>query len=164
MMGRRVAGGLQVRSGVGADPNMGVATESKMMVGSEMETAGVMGKSKETVGLEVETVVGMEGGVDTKVGTDLKLTVDMSGNIGGVVGAEASAGSAMASMVADAGVETGLMAVDTDTRDDAVVAARVEVCMIVERIPSVCVTASEFLAPADVWLGIARMEMEPGGG
>ena len=41
-----------------------------MTVGSEMETAGVMGKSKETVGLEVETVAGMESGADTAAGTD----------------------------------------------------------------------------------------------
>ena len=66
VMGRRAASGLQVRSRAGADANTWEATESKMMVGSEMETVGVMGKSKETGGSEVETVVGTESGVDTE--------------------------------------------------------------------------------------------------
>ena len=139
---------------------MGVAMELKMMAGSEMEMAGVTGKLKETAGSEVETVVGMEGGVDTKVGTDSKLTVDMSRNIGGVPGAKASVGSTMVSAVADVGVETGSMAAGTDTGDDAVAVARVEVCMIAERIPSACVVASEFSALANVRLGITGMEME----
>ena len=52
-----------------------------------METAGVMGKSKETVGSEAEMVVGMEGGAETEVGMDSKSTVDRSG---AVAGAEAS--------------------------------------------------------------------------
>ena len=75
---------------MGADANMGVATQSKMMAGSEMEMGGVMGKSKETVGSEVETVVDMEGGVDMKAGMDSKSTVDTSGV---AAGAEASVGS-----------------------------------------------------------------------
>ena len=75
-MGRRVASGLQVRSGAGVDANTWEATESKMMVGSETETAGVTGKSKETAGSEAETVAGMESGVDTEVGMDLKSTAD----------------------------------------------------------------------------------------
>ena len=75
-MGRRVASGLQVRSGAGVDANTWEATESKMMVGSETETAGVTGKSKETAGSEAETVAGMESGVDTEVRMDLKSTAD----------------------------------------------------------------------------------------
>ena len=70
-MGRRAASGLQVRSGAGGDANTWEATESKMMAGSEMETAGVTGKSKETAGSEAETVAGTESGVDTEVGMDL---------------------------------------------------------------------------------------------
>ena len=50
-----------------ADANMGVATGLKVMVGLEMETAGVMEKLEVTVGLEVEMVVGTESGVDTEV-------------------------------------------------------------------------------------------------
>ena len=145
---------------MGADANTGVATESKMMVGSEMEMVGVTGKSKETAGSEVETVVGMEGGVDTKVGTDLKSMVDMSGNIGRAAGTKVSMGSTTASTAADVGAEMGSMAVDTDTRDDVGAAARVEVCMIAERILSACAVVRKFLAPANAWLGIARMETE----
>ena len=52
------------------DANTWEATESKMTVGLEMETAGVMGKSKETVGSKAETVAGMESGVDTEAGMD----------------------------------------------------------------------------------------------
>ena len=37
--------------------------------------------------------MGTEGGVDTKVGTDLELMVDMSGTISGAAGAKASMGS-----------------------------------------------------------------------
>ena len=58
------------------DANTREATESKMTAGSEMETAGVTGKSKETAGSEAETVVGTESGVDTEVGTDSESTVD----------------------------------------------------------------------------------------
>ena len=42
------------------DVNTWEATESKMMVGLEMEMAGVTGKLKETVGSEAETVVGQK--------------------------------------------------------------------------------------------------------
>ena len=133
---------------MGADANMGVATQSKMMAGLEM--GGIMGKSKETVGSEVETVVDMEGGVDMKAGMDSKSTVDTSGNIGGAAGAEVSTGSTMVGTAADAGAEMGSMVAGTDTGDDVVVAARVEVCMILERIPSVCAAASEFSVLANV--------------
>ena len=51
-----------------------------MTVGSETETAGVMGKSRETVGLEAEMVPGTESGADTEVGMDSKSTVDRSGS------------------------------------------------------------------------------------
>ena len=40
------------------DANTREATESKMMAGSEMETAGATGKSKETADSEVETMAG----------------------------------------------------------------------------------------------------------
>ena len=50
-----------------------------MMVGLETETAGVTGKSKETVGSEAEMVPGTESGVDTEVGMASKSTVDRSG-------------------------------------------------------------------------------------
>ena len=72
MMERRVASWLQARSGAGADANTREATESKM-------TAGVTGKSKETVGFEVEMVSGTESGADTEVGMDSKSTADRSG-------------------------------------------------------------------------------------
>ena len=45
------------------------AVESKMTVGSEMETVGVMGKSKETMGSEAEMVVGTESEGDTCYGS-----------------------------------------------------------------------------------------------
>ena len=79
MMGRRVASGLWARSGAGADANAWEAMELKMTAGSEMETAGVTGKSKETMGSEAETVVGTESGVDTEAGMDSESTVDWSG-------------------------------------------------------------------------------------
>ena len=78
------------------------AMESKVMAGSEMETAGVMGKSKETAGLEVETMAGTESGVDTAAGMDLELTVDRSG---AVAGAEASMRCTIATGGGDAGVD-----------------------------------------------------------
>ena len=58
------------------------------MAGSETETAGVMGKLKETTGLEAEIVVGTEGGVDTEAGMDSESTADRSG---AGAGAEVSA-------------------------------------------------------------------------
>ena len=66
---------------------------------TETEMAGVMGKSKETAGLEAEMVVGMESGVDTEAGMDLELTADWSG---GVVGAEVSARCAIMTAGGDA--------------------------------------------------------------
>ena len=44
-----------------------------MMAGSEMEMVGVMGKSKETTGLEAEMVVGTESGGDTEAGMDSEV-------------------------------------------------------------------------------------------
>ena len=129
---------------------MAVAMESKVTVGSETETVGVMEKSEMMVGLEVETVAGTESGVNMEVGTDLKS----------VVGAEVGVGSVMVSAAADVGAETGLIVVGTDTRDDLVVVAGVEACTSVEMIPSACVAVSEFLAPANVQLRIVGMGME----
>ena len=102
MMGRQVASGLWVESGAGAGVNTWEATESKMMVGLEMETVEVMGKSKETAGSEVEMVVGAESRVDTEVGMDSESTADQSGV---VVGAEASARCAIVTGGGDAGVD-----------------------------------------------------------
>ena len=78
------------------------ATESKMMAGLEMETGGVTGKSKETVGSEAETVVGTEGGVDTEAGMDLESTADWSG---AGAGAEASVRCVIATGGGDAGAD-----------------------------------------------------------
>ena len=64
---------------MGADANRREATESKMMAGSEMETAGVMGKLKETVDSEAETMAGTESGADTDAGMDSESTADRSG-------------------------------------------------------------------------------------
>ena len=72
----------------GADANTREATESKMMAGSEMETAGATGKSKETADSEAETMVGTEGGADTDAGMDSESRVDRN-RVG--AGAEASA-------------------------------------------------------------------------
>ena len=109
------------------------ATESKTMAGSEMEMVGVMGKSKETVSLEAETVVGMECGVDTEVGTNLKSTADQSR---AVVGAKVSARCATMTARGNAGVDLRSMVVGTATRDDAVAVAKVQVGLIAEMIPS----------------------------
>ena len=89
---------------------------------------GATEKSKVTVGLEVEIGVAMD------VQTDSEWTVDSSGTVGVAAGAKAGVGSVMAST----GAEMKLLVVGTDTKDDAVVVARVEVCMIVEMIPSAC--------------------------
>ena len=78
------------------------ATESKMMVGLEMEMAGVMGKSKETAGSEAETVAGTESGVDTEVGTDSESIADRSRP---VVEAKVSARCAIATAGGDAGAD-----------------------------------------------------------
>ena len=93
-MGRRVASGLQVRSGVGADANTREATESKMTAGSEMEMAGATGKSKETADSEAEMMAGTEGGADTDAGMDSESRVDR--NRAGA-GAEAGARCAITS-------------------------------------------------------------------
>ena len=122
-----------MRSGAGADVNTWEATESKMTAGSEMETAGVMGKSKETVSLEAEMVVGMECGVDTEVGTNLKSTVDRSR---AVVGAKVSARCATVTARGNAGVDLRLMVVGTATGDDAAAVAKVRVGLIAEMILS----------------------------
>ena len=84
------------------DANTWEATELKMTVGLEMETAGVMGKSKETVGSEAETVVGTESGVDTEAGMDLESTADWSG---AVAGAEASARCTITTTGGDVGAD-----------------------------------------------------------
>ena len=70
------------------DTNTGVATESKVRVGLEMETAGVTEKLEVMVGSEAETVGGMEIGVDTDVQTDSEQTVDLSRTVGVAVGAK----------------------------------------------------------------------------
>ena len=66
---------------LGADANAWEAMELKMTAGSETEMAGVTGKSKETTGLEAETMAGTEGGADTDAGMDLELRVDRSGAV-----------------------------------------------------------------------------------
>ena len=86
----------------GADANAREAMESKMTAGSEMETVGVMGKSKETAGSEAEMVAGTESGVDTEAGMDLELTADWSG---AVAGAEASVRCAITTGGGDAGAD-----------------------------------------------------------
>ena len=119
-MGRRVASGLQVRSGAGVDANTQEAMESKMMAGSETETAGVTGKSKEPVGSEVEMVAAMEGGADTEAGMDSKLTAYQSG---AVAGAKASARCAIATTRGDVAADMQLTVAGTTTRDGAVAVA-----------------------------------------
>ena len=84
------------------DANTWSAMESKMMAGSEMEMAGVTGKSKETAGSEVEMVAGMESGVDTEVGMDSESTADQSI---AVAGAEASMRCTIATTGGDAGAD-----------------------------------------------------------
>ena len=145
---------------MGADVNMEVAIELKVRVGLETEMVKVREKSEVTVGLEAETVMGTESGVDMKVGTNLKLMVDTSGNISLAAGAKAGVGCVVVSAAADAGVEMGLMVVGTDNEDDVVVVAGVEVCMIVEMIPSACVVVSELSVPANAQLGIVGMGRE----
>ena len=98
------------------DANTREAVESKMMAGSEIETVGVMGKSKETASSEAETVAGMESGVDIEVGMDSESTVDRSG-VG--VGAEASARCVIATGGGDAGADLRSMVAGTATGDGA---------------------------------------------
>ena len=101
------------------DANTWEAMELKMMAGLEMEMVGVTGKLRETVGSEVEMVVGMESGADTEVGTDSKLRSDRSG---AGVGAEASA---IVTTGGDAGADVRLTVVGTTTGDDATVVTNV---------------------------------------
>ena len=152
-MGRRAASGLQVRSRAGADANTWEATESKMMVGSETETVGVTGKSKEMTGSEVEMVAGTESGVDTEAGMDSELTVDQSRV---VAGAEASARC----VIVTTGADMRSTVVGTATGDGAAAVTVVRVGLIAEMTPSVCVAVSEFAAAANARLGITGAETE----
>ena len=131
----------------GADANTREAMESKMTVGLETETAGVMGKPK-------ETVAGMESGADSEVGMVSESRVDRSG---AVAGGEASA---IATGGGDAGADLRLVVAGTVTRDNVAVVAKVLVGPIAEMIPPECVAASEFVAPANARLRIAGPEME----
>ena len=133
-----------------------MATESKATAGLEIEMVGVTEKSKVKAGMEAETAVGMESGADMEVGRDSKSTVDMSGNIGVVAGAEVGTGSAMANVR----VEMGSMVVGTDTGDDVVVVVGARVGKIVETIPSVCAAPSESSVLANAQLGIVGMATE----
>ena len=109
-----------------------------------------MGKSKETVGLELETVVGMESGVDIEAGMDSESTADRS-RAG--AGAEASMRCVIVTAGGDAGVDLQLMVVGTMTRDNVAVVAKVRVGSIAEMTPSEC-------AAANARLGITGAEME----
>ena len=84
------------------DANTWEATESKMMAGLEMETVGVTGKLKETVGSEVETVAGTESGVDPEVRMDSESTEDQSR---AVVGAKGSVKCAITTTGGDVGAD-----------------------------------------------------------
>ena len=144
-------------SGAGADANTREATESKMMAGSEMETAGVTGKSKETAGSEVETMVGTESGADTAVGMDLESRMDQSR---AVAGAEESTRCVIVTAGGDAGVDLQSTVVGTVTRDAAVAVMVVRVGLIAETTPSACAAVSECAGAASAWLGISGMETE----
>ena len=76
------------------------------------------------------------------------------------MGAEARARGAIATARGDAGVDLRSMVAGTATRGDVAVVAKVRVGMIAEMILSACVVASEFMAPANARLGIARTETE----
>ena len=121
-----------------------------MTAGSEMETAGVMGKLKETVGSEAETVVGTESGVDTEAGMDSESRVGRSGV---VAGAEASTRSAIVSSGGDVGADLQLTVAGTATGDDAASVAKVRIGPIAETMLLVC-------AAVNARLGIAGVEME----
>ena len=142
---------------MGADANTREPTESKMTAGSEMETAGATGKSKETVGSEAETVAGTESGVDIEVGMDSESTADRSG---AVAGAEASARCAIVTGGGDAGSDLRSVVAGTVTGDNVAAVAKVRVGSIAEMIPSACVVASKSVAPANPQLGIGGTEME----
>ena len=145
---------------MGADANMGVAMGLKVMVGSETEMAGVTEKLKVMVGLEAEMGVGTKSEVDTEVGMDLWQMADLSETVSAAVGSEVGTGSAIVTAGGDAKADMRSMVAGTDGRDDAAAVAGVEVCTIVERIPSVCVAVSEFLVLANAQLGIIRTGME----
>ena len=131
------------------------AMESKMMVGSETETAGVMGKSKEMTGLEAETVVGMEGGVDTEAGMDSESTADQSG-----AGAEASARCAIVTAGGDVGADLRSTVAGTATRDDVAAVAKVQVGPIAEMVLSVWAAASKCAGAVNARFGISGTETE----
>ena len=118
---------------------------------------GVMGKSKETAGLEVETMAGTESGADTAAGMDLESRVDRSG---AVAGPEVSARCAIATGGGDAEADMCLTVAGTATGDEAAVVAKVRVGPIAEMIPSACVVASKSVVPANPQLGIGGTEME----
>ena len=128
-----------------------------MTVGSEIETAGVTGKSKETAGSEAETVAGTESGVDIEVGMDSEWT---AGRSGAGAGAEASVRCVIVTGGGDAGADLRSTVAGTMTGDNVAVVAKVRVGSIAEMIPPECAAASEFTAPTNVRLRIARMEME----
>ena len=132
------------------DANTQEAVESKMMAGSDIETAGVMGKSKETAGSEVETVAGTESGVDIEVGMDSESTADRS-RVG--AGAEASVRCTIVTGGGDAGADLRSMVAGTVTGDNVVAVAKVRVGPIAEMILLEC-------AAANAWLGIAGVETE----
>ena len=101
--------------------------------------AGVMGKSKETAGLEAEMVVGTESGVDTDAGMDSESTADQSG---AGAGAEASARCAIASGGGDAGADLRSTVAGTATGDNAALVARVRIGPIAETMPLACTAAN----------------------
>ena len=139
------------------DVNTWEATESKMTAGSEMETVGATGKSKEIVDSEAETMAGTEGGADTDAGMDSESRVGWSG---AVAGAEASARCMITTGGGDAGADLRSTVAGTATEDNVAVVAKVRVGPIAEMIPPECAAASEFAAPANAWLRITRPETE----
>ena len=88
---------------MGLDVNAGVATESKVMVGSDTEMVGVTEKLEVTVGSEAEMVGGTESGVDMEVQTDLEQMVDLSRTVGVVAGAEVGMRSVITTARGDVG-------------------------------------------------------------
>ena len=131
---------------LGADANMGVATELKVTVDLETDMAAGTEKLKVTVG-------SMETGVDTDMGTDLKLAVDMSGDVGVAAGAQ----SVVPSAGADAGVGTGSMTVGTGTNVNVEAVVEVQAGTIAGLVPSVCVVEGELSALAKVQQGTVEV-------
>ena len=107
-----------------------------MTAGSEMEMARVMGKLKETVDLEAETMAGTESGADTDAGMDSESTADRSR---AVAGPEASARCAIVTGGGDAGADLRSTVAGTATGDDAVAVANGRVSPIAETILLACV-------------------------